>query len=99
MTPTILAVIFIIVLAAIRIWRFNEVPNPRSFGASWRIASFALFLEFLWAVFRAANIDTAKNLLLVDVWANGIGFVLLGSASISLAKAFNLFEEEENSSS
>jgi len=56
----------------------DKVSNKETFRIAWIWFALIPIANFVFALFRAGNAGIAKDLLLVEIWSNGIAWLLLG---------------------
>lgn len=60
--------------------------SPGSLQMAWRWFAMIPISHFIFALFRAGNLRNPHDLALVEVWADGIEWLLLGLSTFCLSK-------------
>ena len=56
----------------------ENVPNKEAFRTAWIWFALIPVSNFVFALFRAGNIGSTRDLALVEIWADGFGWLFLG---------------------
>jgi hypothetical protein len=70
----------------------NKLAKSVSLRAAWVWFALVPLSQFVFALFRAGNIRSTTDLALVEIWADGIGWLFLG---ISLLCLTGMFPQQE----
>lgn len=68
-------------------FRQEKVLSAREFRLSWSFLSAVIVSRFVFALFRAGNYRNAHDLLLIGIWEDGVGWLLLGLSVYQLMKS------------
>ena len=72
----------------------EKLPKGTSVRVAWFWFSLIPVSQFFFTLFRAGNYTSARDLALVEIWAEGVAWLLLG---VSLLRLFgNVFPHAEN---
>lgn len=63
----------------------ERLPKNVSLGGAWIWFSLVPISRFVFALFRAGNLRNPKDLALVEIWADGIGWLFLGISFFCLS--------------
>ena len=66
----------------------DKFPKNMSLWPAWLWFSLVPVSRFVFALFRAGNMRSVRDLALIEVWADGIGWLLLGLSFLCLADIF-----------
>jgi len=62
----------------------EKIPGAGSLRTAWVWFALIPLSQFLFALFRAGNVNSPPDLALVEIWADGIGWLLLGISFLCL---------------
>jgi hypothetical protein len=72
----------------------EKLPKSTSIRVAWFWFSLIPLSHFFFTLFRAGNYTSARDLALVEIWAEGVAWLLLG---ISWLRLFgNVFPQSQN---
>ena len=74
----------------------NKIANKFSFRVAWSFYASIPACNFLFTLFRLGNIRVSRNLAVVELWANGIPWLLLSISLFFLLNAFMSKSEKLN---
>lgn len=66
----------------------DKISNRKAFRTAWIWFTLIPISNFVFALFRAGNVRSKRSLALVEVWSNGIAWLLFGISLFILLKAF-----------
>ena len=72
----------------------KKISNTGLFRAAWIWLGLIPVNHFIFTLFRAGNIRSTRDLALVEVWSNGISWLLLGISLLILINALIPCEED-----
>lgn len=65
----------------------EKVANKAGFRSAWIWLGMVPIANFVFALFRAGNIRSGGDMALVEIWADGIGWLFLGISLLVLIGA------------
>ncbi len=98
-----LQIVYLLVLVYLVVDQ-SKISDKGLFRGAWITFALIPISNFVFTLFRAGNIRSTMDLALVEVWANGISWLLLGISFLTLinalipkeeTKAFNLEDYRE----
>jgi len=66
----------------------SRLPKRGSLRAAWVWFALIPLTQFVFALFRAGTGGSARDLMLVEMWADGVGWLLLGLSLLCLTDLF-----------
>ena len=82
---TWLLITYLLALVYLSVYR-EKLGKANSLRPAWNSFSMVPISHFVFALFRAGNVDSTKDLALVEIWADGISWLLLGISFLFLAQ-------------
>lgn len=84
---TYIAAAYLLALVYLSVHR-QRTPDFPSLQGAWTWLALIPINQFVFALFRAANIRAPRDLALVEIWADGLGWLFLGISMFCLTDVF-----------
>lgn len=75
---------------------YLTVQRKDSLSTAWSWLGILAISHFVFALFRAGNATNPRDLILVEIWANGFQWLFLGLSILSLVGALKRDESEHS---
>jgi hypothetical protein len=82
---TWLLITYLLALIYLSVYR-EKLGKANSLRPAWNSFRHGADQYFVFALFRAGNVDSTKDLALVEIWADGVSWLLLGISFLFLAQ-------------